>query len=188
MNVRTIGFALVFLSASCFAEADGSDYEKALVLFAEDKFAEAEISVKNSLQENPNYLPARLLLGNILLAQGQLEAAEKEFTLSITMRADSYIVVLPLVETKLLLDKPQEAIDLLAKYQQLKGEKTYFLLQGNALKALEQYKEAGKAYQLALDLHGDSAVVYTAVADLAYKMGDATLAVSKADSALTVDN
>ena len=56
MNVRTIGFALVFLSASCFAEADGSDYEKALVLFAEDKFAEAEITVKNSLQENPNYL------------------------------------------------------------------------------------------------------------------------------------
>lgn len=179
--------ALVFFSSLCHGQANSDNYEKALSLYANKNYDEAEIAVKNSIQKNPNYLPARLLLGKILLDQGQFSAAEKELTLSLNMRADSYIVVLPLVETKLLLEKPEQALELLTQYEQLAGEKDYYLLKGNAEKALRQFDNATLAYQFAIEVHGENAKVLTALADLYLAQANNREALTTIERALTLD-
>ena len=72
-------------------------------------------NVKNSLKNDLSYLPARLLLGKILLQTGNLQSAEKELEQAKKLHADSYAVTISLVEVKLLLDKYDEALNLLTR-------------------------------------------------------------------------
>ncbi|MFC3093802.1 PEP-CTERM system TPR-repeat protein PrsT [Alteromonas sediminis] len=162
----TLVLAFVLYSASCLATTRSNDYEKALSLYDEGKYSEAEIIVKNSLQVSPEYLPARLLLGKTLLQQGKVHAAEKELSVSLDMGADGQIAVFPLVRVKLLLDKPEEAIALLARYAPLNTEPDYYLLMGNAYTAQANYTLAEQAYQTGLSAHGNLVTLLTAKASL----------------------
>lgn len=184
----TLAFALttVLYSAHCYAEQANIAYEKALSFLQQGKLDEAEISVKNSIIQRPNYLPARLLLGDILLQKGQPQSAEKELTIALTLQADSYTVVIPLVEAKLFLYKHQEALTLLNEHPQLATERKYFLLQGNAHKALTQYKKAKKSYQQSLYIHGETIALFTAMADLAFKQGELPQALDYVNQALLI--
>lgn len=185
-QLSVLVFSLILVSKACFAEATLSHYEKALALFNEQKFADAEIVVKNSIQENPNYLPARLLLGKTLLQQGKIDAAEKELTLSLNLRADSDIVVLPLIDTKLLLNKPQEALSLFEQYQHLSRDAQYYLLKGNTYKALDQLASAEESYQSALAINSKDIKTLTALSDLFYQQRDVKKALQYVDQALLV--
>jgi len=175
----------VLYSASCYAEQTNNAYENSLSLLQQGKLNEAEIEVKNSIQQRPNYLPARLLLGDILLQKGQPQSAEKELTIALALQADSFAVVIPLVEAKLFLYKPQEALTLLNEYPQLATERKYFLLQGNAYKALTQLELAKKSYQQSLYIHGETISLFTAMADLAFKEGELSEALDFINKALS---
>jgi len=175
----------VLYSASCYAEQANNAYENSLSLLQQGKLNEAEIAVKNSIQQRPNYLPARLLLGDILLQKGQPQSAEKELTIALALQADSFAVVIPLVEAKLFLYKHQEALTLLNEYPQLATERKYFLLQGNAYKALTQLELAKKSYQQSLYIHGETISLFTAMADLAFKEGELSEALDFVNKALS---
>lgn len=159
-------------------------YEKALSDLHADKLSAAEIAVKNSLQLDLNYLPARLLLGKVLLQTGKYQAAEKEFEQSLTLYADSFTVIISLVEVKLLLNKNEQALALLAKYPQLQGEPKYHYFQANAYKALRQYSKALTAYSQAISVQGNSAKMHTALADLWYQQEKLTEAQSEIGKAI----
>jgi putative PEP-CTERM system TPR-repeat lipoprotein len=174
----------VLYSAHCYAEQTNSAYENSLSFLQQGKLDEAEIAVKNSIQQRPNYLPARLLLGDILLQKGQPQSAEKELTIALTLQADSFAVVIPLVEAKLFLYKHQEALTLLNAHPQLATERRYFLLQGNAYKALTQFELAQKSYQQSLYIHGETIELFTAMADLSFKEGELAAALDFANQAL----
>jgi len=173
-------------SAHCYAEQANSAYENSLIFFQQGKLDEAAIAVKNSIQQRPNYLPARLLLGDILLQKGQPQSAEKELTIALTLQADSFAVVIPLVEAKLFLYKHQEALTLLNDHPQLATEHKYFLLQGNAYKALIQFELAKKSYQQSLYIHGETVTLLTAMADLAFKEGELSKALDFVNQALLI--
>lgn len=173
-------------SAHCYSEQANSAYENALSYLQQGKLDEAEISVKNSIIQRPNYLPARLLLGDILLQKGRPQSAEKELTIALALQADSFAVVIPLVEAKLFLYKHQEALTLLNEHPQLATERKYFLLQGNAYKALTKRKLAKKSYQQSLYIHGETIALYTAMADLAFKEGQLSNALNFANKALLI--
>ena len=162
---------LVLFSSSfpVFANDAMAQYEEALTYFNKGRFSSAEIAVKNSLKENVNYLPARLLLGEILLQTGKYQAAEKEFEQAQKLHADSYAVIIPLVKVKLFLHKNQQALKLLSQNPQLEANRDYFILQGNAYKEEQQYEEALSSYQQALVMHKDSVELLTALADLWYR-------------------
>ncbi|NQZ23327.1 MAG: tetratricopeptide repeat protein [Colwellia sp.] len=182
----TFAITSVLYSAHCYSEQANSAYENALSYLQQGKLDEAEISVKNSIIQRPNYLPARLLLGDILLQKGRPQSAEKELTIALALQADSFAVVIPLVEAKLFLYKHQEALTLLNEHPQLATERKYFLLQGNAYKALTKRKLAKKSYQQSLYIHGETIALYTAMADLAFKEGQLSNALNFANKALLI--
>jgi len=176
------------LPSIVFAEQAPSLYEKALYLQQQGELKAAEIAVKNSIQQHPNYLPARLLLGDILLNNGQAQSAEKELTIALELQADSYTVVIPLVKAKLFLHKYDAALNLLNSHAQLAGESEYFLLQGNTYKALKQFEMAAESYQQASYVHGDTIDLFIATTDLFLKQSQLNKADSTVDKALAIDS
>ncbi|MBU2894046.1 PEP-CTERM system TPR-repeat protein PrsT [Colwellia sp. D2M02] len=180
--------ALLTLSCTALATEAVKHYEHALQLLNEDKLAEAEIAVKNSLQQDLDYLPARLLLGNILLKTGNLKSAEKEFEQAKILHADSYAVTMSLVEVKLLLDKNEEALALLTAQKHLNTDAQYYYFQGNAYKALLKYDLALSAYQQAINMQENSAQYHTALADLWYRNENTDNAQQSLNKALLIDD
>ncbi len=183
--IRLFIFIFFFaLHLTALSTGAANYYEKAIELKQKKQLNTAEISLKQSIQADKNYLPARLLLGEILLDKGQIIAADKELTIALNLQADDESVVLLLVETKLLQQKYQEALNLLAHYPQLSANKDYFRFQGNAYKALRAYKKSQQAYEYAIQDHGHSAILLTAIADLHFKQNQLTSALLQINNAL----
>lgn len=185
-------FILFFICLSLTSVASANEavkhYEQALDYLNAGKIFAAEVAVKNSLQLDLNYLPARLLLGKVLLKTGKYQAAEKEFERSLLLHADSFSVILLLVEVKLLLNKNEQALNFLAKHPQLKTKQQYYLLQGDAFKALAQYDKALTAYQNATSAQEKSVQMHTALADLWYQQENITKAQNEIKKALTLQS
>jgi putative PEP-CTERM system TPR-repeat lipoprotein len=181
----------VFLLTICFnsnAEESPSSYEVALNFLQQGKLNAAEIAVKNSIQQRPTYLPSRLLLGEILLQKGQPQSAEKELAIALSLQADSFAVIIPLVKAKLFLYKHNDALDLLNQYSQLATENEFFLLQGNAHKGLNQLTLAKASYQQSLNIHGETVELLIAIADLAFKDGQLNNALTQVNKAILLQN
>ncbi|MEW6989077.1 XrtA/PEP-CTERM system TPR-repeat protein PrsT [Colwelliaceae bacterium 6441] len=186
MNIY-LAFILLFISVSCFSQQGTSDYEKALLLFQQQNYNAAEIEVKNSIQQNGQYLPARLLLGEILLNKGQFSSAEKELTIALDLYADHQTVIIPLAKTKTLLGKHEEALSLLEKSPQLATLADYQLVRGKSYKALARYSEAEKSYLIYLQTHGEDEQIYTQLADLYYLQAQTKKTHSYVDKALMIN-
>ncbi len=181
-------FIFLTCSVNAFAHEAIKHYENALNLLNEGKLNEAEIAVKNSLQDDINYLPARLILGNILLEKGNLRSAEKEFEQAKRLHADSYAVTMSLVEVKLLLEKNKEALTLLKAQEHLKTNSQYYYLQGNAYKALSQFDLALTSYNKAIVMNANVAKYHTALADFWYRKENAHKAELSFKQALLIDD
>ncbi len=180
---------LFFYSSITFSSDASNDeaqqhYEKALQYLAAGKLKSAEIEVKNSLQIEVNYLPARLLLGEVLLQTGNYQAAEKELEQALKLKADTFAVIMPLVKVKLFLNKTEQALLLLSQHDQLKNDVEYYYLQGNAYKAQQNTDDAEFAYQQVIKLHGERVEVLTAIADLWYQQEKIAAALAKINEAL----
>jgi putative PEP-CTERM system TPR-repeat lipoprotein len=191
MNKSHSALFFIFFLLTCFnthAEELPSSYENALNFLQQGKLNEAEIAVKNSIQQRTNYLPSRLLLGDILLQKGQPKSAEKELAIALSLQADSFAVIIPLVKAKLFLYKYNDALELLNQYPQLATENEYFLLQGNAHKGLNQLTLAKKSYQQSLNIHGETIELYTAMADLSFKEAKLDKALTLVNKAISLQN
>lgn len=70
------------------AAAQTNDYEKALHSYDKERFDDAYIYLKSSLQSHPSYLPARILMGKILYQRKEFSGAEQEFSDAYSAGAD----------------------------------------------------------------------------------------------------
>jgi|GEM_PF-3246042 len=122
-------------SPMVFCNTGASAYEKALQHMQQQSFKAAELELRNSLQQQPDYLPARLLLGKVLLQSAQWPAAEKELRLALQGGAAADPLVFDLMRALLAQQKISETNDLLKQYQQLAGQPAYLIIQGKAEKA-----------------------------------------------------
>ncbi len=127
-----------------------SSYEKALQHMQQHSFREAELELRNSLQQQPDYLPARLLLGKVLLQSAQWPAAEKELQLALQGGAAADPLVFDLMRALLAQQKIAETNDLLKQYQQFAGQPAYLIIQGKSEKASLRYPEATQFLQQAI--------------------------------------
>jgi putative PEP-CTERM system TPR-repeat lipoprotein len=125
-------------------------YEKALQYMQQQALKAAELELRNSLQQQPDYLPARLLLGQVLLQSAQWPAAEKELQLALQGGAAADPLVFDLVRVLLAQQKIAEADNLLKQYQQLAAQPAYIIMQGKTEKARLRYTEAIAYFQQAL--------------------------------------
>ena len=72
-------FLLSPVAHSADVAKSSKHYEQALNAFNDDKFENAYIHLKNSLQADEDNLPAKILMGRVLMVSGYLEEAETEF-------------------------------------------------------------------------------------------------------------
>lgn len=77
-------------------------YEKAFEQFKQQEYKQAYILLKTALDDEPGHLPSKLLMGKVLLLEGLIVDAEKEFEEALLMGADPNIVVPDLLQAYLL--------------------------------------------------------------------------------------
>ncbi|MFC3122056.1 XrtA/PEP-CTERM system TPR-repeat protein PrsT [Agaribacter flavus] len=94
-------FALLF-SVNVFSQVSDT-YEKALQSYNKNDVESAYIYLKNALQQSPNHLPSKILMGKTLFSKGFARDALIEFEESIAAGADENIVVVDLAKIHLYL-------------------------------------------------------------------------------------
>ena len=145
---RSLFFAVLSsLVAFNSAATTSEDYEKALTAFKNNTYDEAYIHLKNSLQKDPENLAAKLLMGEILLINGYLTAAELEFTEALEMGADVNLLAEPLGNTWLFLNQYEDIIEF-SDVDKLSGnaEREWLLIRATACIRLEDAACASKDY------------------------------------------
>jgi len=95
--------------------ADEAEFQEGLTAQEAGNQAEAERRFKRALAANPNYLSARISLGNLQLAQGRNEDASATFDTALASRASSVDAQLGAAEARLRLNRCDEATALSKK-------------------------------------------------------------------------
>lgn len=139
--------ALTFSTTALSNESAASFYEKALQYQQQHELKKAELELRNSLQRDANYLPARLLLGQLLLKQGQWASAEKELQLALSGGAATEPLLYQLGRAMLAQQKADETRLLLARYPQLSGQTEFLFIQAGSQKVAFDYPAALTSYQ-----------------------------------------
>ncbi len=166
------------------ADTAASYYESALRYSQQQQWRSAELELRNSLQQDPAYLPARLLLGKVMLKAGQWASAEKELQLALDGGAAPVPLIFDLMRALLAQQKHDEVSHLLEKYQHYQKEAGYALIQATLSKQRYQYPQALQAYQQVLALPTQpelAAESWFGLADLQFKQSDLVAAAASLD-------
>ncbi len=86
-------------------------YEDALTRYERRDLAGAIVQLKNALQIDREMLPAHVLLGRALLANGEYAAAEAAFDEALRLGVNRAEVVVPLAQAALALGKQDQVLD-----------------------------------------------------------------------------
>lgn len=150
LSVLVAVFTTFAAQAEFAADTASAYYEKARQYSQQAQWRAAELELRNSLQQNPAYLPARLMLGQVLLKAGNWSSAEKELQLALDGGAAVEPLIYDLLRALLAQQKTAETAFLLEQHPTLKVRPAYQLMQANLLKLQYKYDEAAVLYQQAL--------------------------------------
>ncbi|WP_334021257.1 XrtA/PEP-CTERM system TPR-repeat protein PrsT [Alteromonas sp. S015] len=164
------------------------DYEKALTAFNKDAYDEAYIHLKNSLQKDPENLAAKILMGEILLINGYLTAAEMEFEEALEMGADINLLAEPLGNTWLFLNKYQKVVDF-SDLNKLSGkaEREWLLIRATACSRLQDETCALRDYNTIVSRAPDFVPAINGLASIALQNEDLSKATSLIDKAMSLE-
>ncbi len=109
-------WCLLIIPTALYASAD-SNYEKALQAFQQNEPQAAYIHLKNVLQQAPGHIPAKVLMGKILLQKGYFNEAITEFEESLREGADIELMLTELANSYLFTGKHQQVIALGQNYK-----------------------------------------------------------------------
>src|SRR5690606_24865533 len=109
-------WCLFIIPTALYASAD-SNYEKALQAFQQNDPQAAYIHLKNVLQQAPGHIPAKVLMGKILLQKGYFNEAITEFEESLHEGADIELMLAELANSYLFTGKHQQVIALGQNYK-----------------------------------------------------------------------
>ena len=85
-------------------------FEDAVDYFRAESYTQAIIQLRNALQQDPNNLPARIMLGETLLRENQPEAAIKELEKAQSMGGDENLILVPLANAYLEIGKFEHVV------------------------------------------------------------------------------
>lgn len=128
----------------------GQFFEQAIQAQQNQNLPEAIIDLKNALQENPNYIAAHILLGEIHLKQKSLSEAEVQLTQAKQLGADQALIIKPLAELYLYQLKYQQLIKEVdpSRFNR-ELQPTLHLFRGHAYSQLGELSEALNEYDMA---------------------------------------
>ncbi|TVO73484.1 XrtA/PEP-CTERM system TPR-repeat protein PrsT [Sedimenticola selenatireducens] len=156
MKKLFVFFVLILCSwspLSAAAEDIGHYYEDALKSFQGEQFSNAIIHLKNALQLDPDHLPSRLLMAEVLIGQGNGVVAEAELEFAKAHGASANRLLPLFAEAYLLQDKYQQALDIAkpaSRERNLEARLGYF--RGRAHLGLFQLSSAYREFDQALKL------------------------------------
>lgn len=141
---------LLCINSYSYADTSSEFYEKALAKFNQEKFEDAYIHLKNSLQQNPENLPAKILMGKVLLISGYLYEAEEILQESLASGADPSLIADTLGKVWLFTKQYDKIID--AKFSGLNNESRleWQIIKATANLNIKDFNGAREGYQKAL--------------------------------------
>ncbi|MDO6445823.1 PEP-CTERM system TPR-repeat protein PrsT [Colwellia sp. 1_MG-2023] len=162
----------VLLSGSIVAAQSSSNepFENALKSFYMEDLNAAVIHLKNALKNNPKHLPSRILMAEILIAQGDGAGAEIELEFAEQGNADDKKILLLMLEAYLLQNKFDQVIDKaipLPESDKLSSD--ILVLKGRALFNKNNAVLAKEEYENALKLNPKNPDALLGLAQVAYK-------------------
>jgi putative PEP-CTERM system TPR-repeat lipoprotein len=147
ITARFIGVFVVLALLFGMPARAGTYYESALDLYASGDFSAAEIELRNALQESAKNVPARVLLGQVLLERDDPRAAAAELEQGLALGGDRNLILVPLAEVYLQLLQPEKVLTSIVppgKSPAIDGE--ILLLQGDAALLLGDLNYAARSY------------------------------------------
>jgi len=180
----TVLFTLmIFVGISDYASASTAPPGWENVQNAKDyldagKLTAAVIELKNALQENPENIEARLLLGQTYLQMNKGPEAEKELRRARQLGLDRSAVVVPLAEAYLMQGKFFELLDQTTVVDGFSDDINagVYALRGEAHLAERNLDEAAEALQQSLALRPQLSRTLLAQARMAMLKGDGKMA------------
>jgi Flp pilus assembly protein TadD len=153
------------------------DYESAISAYNEKNYKAAYIHLKNSLQKAPDNLPAKILMGKLLLKNTYFEEAETEFHEALELGADINLIIESLGNSLLFQHKYDDLFNLRYKGR-LSNEVAFqwMLIKTAANMKLKKHEEARQGYSEALQLFPKNIEALNSFASL-------EIALNKLDSA-----
>ncbi|KGJ97423.1 XrtA/PEP-CTERM system TPR-repeat protein PrsT [Colwellia psychrerythraea] len=190
MNIKNSLLAtllsLTFISGFTFAsESLDASYEKALIAFQNEEFSSAIIHLKNIIQENPQHMPSRVLMAQILIMQGNGSAAQIELDRARDGKVDNDRLITLYGHAYILQGQYDKALKV-AKLGQRneKIESELLLIRGQAYIGKKQFKLADKAFISVLQLKPKNQMALLGRAQIALQESKVNQALSYIDLSL----
>ncbi|REL26313.1 PEP-CTERM system TPR-repeat protein PrsT [Thalassotalea euphylliae] len=144
-RLPSLYLALLLSSISINVYAN-QDYENALSAYQNNDVDAAYVHLKNALHAEQDSLPAKILMGKVMLSKGLYRDGLQEFEEAALMGADANQFIFEQARSMLLLGRHQEMIDLLNKLSLSQQNSIKTLpLKSIAYSALNQYQPAHDA-------------------------------------------
>jgi len=170
MKILTFGVCVSFCSSVFAAQSSNEPFENALKSFYMEDLKAAVIHLKNALKNNPKHLPSRILMAEILIAQGDGVGAEIELEFAEQGNADDKKTLLLMLEAYLLQNKYDQVIN---KAIVIPGSdklsSSILVFKGRALFSKNNTVLALSEYKQALQLNPDNSDAMLGLAQIAYK-------------------
>lgn len=188
LNKFVLFFCLLIFSTYSFSNGI-ADYEKARQAYNSNQYQEAFIHVRNALKAQPDYLPAKILVGQLFLINGLYQEAEVEFADAYTAGADVNLIIEDWGRALLLagqFDKIIEFEDLetLAQDRSL----VWLKLRAQACLGIKDVPCAKKAYESILNTSAEHPDGLNGLAILSIRDENPAQALLYLDRALKKDN
>jgi len=121
MLSKIVFFIIITLSLFCSNKANtaeseiSSKYEQALQNYNDGREDDAYIYLKAIIQQNEDHIPAKILMGKVLLSKGYYSDAELILQEALALGADIEYILTPLSEALFYQSKYKEVLDIKVK-------------------------------------------------------------------------
>ncbi|MGQ8365037.1 XrtA/PEP-CTERM system TPR-repeat protein PrsT [Glaciecola sp. 1036] len=191
--MRRLFLLLSLFSHSVVAQQEqqgdlNGDFESAYIAFDKGAIDESYIYLKRSLDENPNHLPSKILMGEVLGLSGYYEDAEEILLDALDENGDPNLIVEPLINVLFSLQKYQ-AITELETNQLTPVKKARLLIaKAGAYFILKDTQQALLRAEQALETGASEVQVLNAAANINIQSGENDRAMALLKTSLNIDD
>lgn len=136
--------------SSLFAETSSEYYEKALEAYNQNDFAATYILLKNSLQQNDDNLPAKILMGKILMINSYMDESEAVLEEALSLGGDPSLIVDTLGKVWLYTQQNEKIVNSKFKNLTKQAETDWQIIVATAHLNLKDLSSARIGYEKAL--------------------------------------
>jgi len=182
--------SIVICTNSAIGNTHNSHYEQAILSFLEADLKSAHIHLKNSIKQDTNHLPSRILNTKVFIGLGKGGEAEVEIGKAVKAGADDGITTPLLMESLLLQRKFDQVIEFVEEdlhVNENKLNKSLLLYRALAMLGKRRFHSADGGFREVLHHSPDDIKAMLGRAQVALKQGKFIKSIAFIDNALAID-